>query len=285
MKAIFFLTFLCITNINAKLSDSSYWDANLTKAYIHNSEMQRRWAMAFIAPFLKTLKGTENILDVGCGDGKITADISKFVPEGSVVGIDLSEPMIEWAQKQYHPLEYPNLSFQVGSFLEPNIQGQFDLIVSFCALQHSFDQQQALSNLANLLKPNGKLLILVPTRNNPAWNNARANTQSKSKWAGYWQNVAPRKSFSAQRYAEFLGEANLSCISIEMISTMDPFIDKNEIIEWLCGTFAPAVPIVGMHEFYSEWIDEYVSLAPDALQSDGVIYAKLGYIAMFAIKK
>jgi len=266
-------------------ADTSYWDARLIRSYVHNSDLQRRWAFSFIASHLKQLHGNEHILDIGCGDGKITADIAKFVPEGSVVGIDLSEPMIEWAQKQYHPLEYSNLSFSVGSFLEPNIQGQFDLIVSFCALQHSFDQQKALSNLANLLKPNGKLLILIPTRNNQAWNNARATTQSRPKWAGYWQNVAPRKSFSAQQYAEFLERANLLCISIETINTLDPFIDKNEIVEWLCGTFAPAVPVEEMREFYSEWIEEYVRLAPDAQKSDGVVYAALGYTAMVAMRK
>jgi ubiquinone/menaquinone biosynthesis C-methylase UbiE len=85
-----------------QLKDSSYWDFQLTKTYIHNSEMQRRWAMAFIAPHLKKLNGNEHILDIRCGDGKITADISKFVPEGKVHGIDISGDMILWAQKQYH---------------------------------------------------------------------------------------------------------------------------------------------------------------------------------------
>lgn len=70
-----------------------------------------------MAPHLKNLKGNEHILDVGCGDGKITADISKFVPNGFVLGIDLAKPMIEWAKKQYHPMEYSNLSFQEGNLI------------------------------------------------------------------------------------------------------------------------------------------------------------------------
>lgn len=276
--------FFLIVSANLLFADSSYWDNNLTKAYIHNSEMQRRWAMAFIVPFLKTLNGNENILDIGCGDGKITADISRFVPQGSVMGIDLSLSMIEWAKKQYHPLEYPNLKFQVGSFLEPNVEGQYDIIVSFCALQHSFEQQKAIYSLAQLLKVNGKLLILVPTRNNPAWNAARSTTQLKSKWSPYWKNVLPRSSFTVQQYREFLQVAGLTVLKGESINTMDPFIDEDEIIEWLCGTFAPQVPLDQMRDFYREWIEEYITLAPDALQSDGVIYAKLGYIVLVATK-
>ena len=40
------------------------------------------------------LKGTERILDVGCGDGKRTVQIAARVPGGSVLGVDPSEPMI-----------------------------------------------------------------------------------------------------------------------------------------------------------------------------------------------
>lgn len=266
------------------LKDFSYWDFQLTKTYIHNSEMQRRWAMAFIAPYLKKLNGNEYILDIGCGDGKITADISKFVPEGKVHGIDLSSSMITWAQKQYHPGEYPNLTFGIGSFLEPVLDQKYDVIVSFCALQHSGDQEKALYNLAQLLKPKGKLLILVPTRNNTAWNKARADTQSKAKWAPFWENVAPRKTLTVEQYAEFLQKASFSDITVERVITMDPFIDKHEIIEWLCGTFAPQIPWNQRYEFYGEWIDEYINLDSNALQDDGVIYAKFGYITLVAAR-
>jgi ubiquinone/menaquinone biosynthesis C-methylase UbiE len=72
---------------------TSYWKDHMIRAYVHNSELQRRWAWAFLAPHLKEVSSDANILDIGCGDGKITADISKFVPEGKVVGIDILEPI------------------------------------------------------------------------------------------------------------------------------------------------------------------------------------------------
>lgn len=282
LNSLFFMLF--IPN-NFICSESSYWDDRLVKTYIHHSELQRRWAMAFIAPFIKTLKGDETILDIGCGDGKITADISRFVPHGSVTGIDPSLPMIEWAKKQYHPLEYPNVTFELGSFLEPNRDDHYDVIVSFCALQHSSDQQKALATLDQLLKTAGTLLLLVPTRNNPAWNAARSAVQAKPPWEKYWETIPARSAFSAQQYKEFLHAAGLSLIRIETIHTMDPFIDKDEIIQWLCGTFAPHVPFDQMHTFYSDWIEEYRRQAPDAFQPNGVIYAKLGYIALVAKKQ
>ncbi|PJD96722.1 MAG: hypothetical protein CK425_05105 [Parachlamydia sp.] len=78
--------------------DDSYWDTHLVRPYVHNSELQRRWAWALLASHMRELKGNEHILDVGCGDGKITADLSKFVPSGSVIGIDPSLAMLAWAK-------------------------------------------------------------------------------------------------------------------------------------------------------------------------------------------
>ena len=94
------------------------------------------------------VKPRSRVLDIGCGDGKITADVSRFVKEGEVLGIDPSLAMIEWAKKQFSPHEYPNLRFQLGGFLSPSLESSFDLIYSTAALQHCMDQLAAFKNLA-----------------------------------------------------------------------------------------------------------------------------------------
>ncbi|MGE0207379.1 MAG: methyltransferase domain-containing protein [Candidatus Babeliales bacterium] len=132
------LFFLISSYLSADVFD---WDIDMVRSYVHYSDLQRRWAWSFLAPHLKAVQADAKILDIGCGDGKITADIAKFIPKGSILGIDLSNAMLEWAKKQYHPQEYPNLFFKEGSFLETGISDQFDLIVSFCALQHCTDQK------------------------------------------------------------------------------------------------------------------------------------------------
>lgn len=64
------------------------WDEDMVRAYYHNSELQRRWAFSLMSKV--SVVGDEKILDIGCGDGKITADISRLVPKGWVHGEDLS---------------------------------------------------------------------------------------------------------------------------------------------------------------------------------------------------
>lgn len=276
-KIVFFLV-LAVSGF----AESSYWDASLVRSYVHSSELQRRWAISFLAPHLKTLRGDERVLDIGCGDGKITADLSRFVANGSVLGIDPSSSMIGWALRQFHPAEYPNLGFAEGSFLELRQDGLFDWAVSFCALQHCPDIPAALETARSLLKPGGKLLILVPALNHPAWNQARAAVQKRPRWHVYWHNIPPRKFLTALQYEEILSRLGFASFSVRSVETRDPFVDREELLIWLEGTFTPAVPLAERRAFYAEWIDEYLRLDPGAMGPDGVIYAKMGVIRIEA---
>jgi trans-aconitate methyltransferase len=66
------------------------WDAQEYEKY---SQGQQKWARELIEKI--SLKGTENVLDLGCGDGKVTAEISKIVSKGSIIGVDNSAVMID----------------------------------------------------------------------------------------------------------------------------------------------------------------------------------------------
>ena len=56
--------------------------------YYRRSSLQEAMAQEVLA--LLDLKDAERILDVGCGDGKITAEIASRVLRGSVIGVDPS---------------------------------------------------------------------------------------------------------------------------------------------------------------------------------------------------
>jgi trans-aconitate methyltransferase len=84
------------------------WDA---ADYAANSIVQQTWARELIAKL--KLHGDEHILDVGCGDGKVTAELARAVPRGSVTGVDASAEMIKFAKKTFPPSEISNLKFQI----------------------------------------------------------------------------------------------------------------------------------------------------------------------------
>ena len=64
------------------------WDAT---GYSRISSLQAAMAQEVLA--LLDLNGSERILDVGCGEGKITTEIASRVPRGLVVGVDPSHDM------------------------------------------------------------------------------------------------------------------------------------------------------------------------------------------------
>jgi SAM-dependent methyltransferase len=70
-----------------KSKKGSYqWDA---ADYASHSGAQQQWARELTARL--ALSGREDILDIGCGDGKVTAELATLVPEGSVTGVDSSK--------------------------------------------------------------------------------------------------------------------------------------------------------------------------------------------------
>jgi trans-aconitate 2-methyltransferase len=65
--------------------------------YKKASTHQKEWGNRIIEEL--DLKGGEFVLDLGCGDGVLTKQLSSLVPKGSVLGIDASKGMIREASK------------------------------------------------------------------------------------------------------------------------------------------------------------------------------------------
>src|SRR5207249_1363495 len=75
--------------------------------YAKHSTAQLAWARELIARL--KLRGDESLLDVGSGDGKVTAEIAVALPRGRVVGLDGSSEMAEFARAHYDAGRFPNL--------------------------------------------------------------------------------------------------------------------------------------------------------------------------------
>jgi ubiquinone/menaquinone biosynthesis C-methylase UbiE len=101
-------------------------------------------------------------LDVGCGPGSVTASLAHAAgPEGLALGVDISEPMLARAVRA-------EAGPQVG-FLRANAQRlplreqTVDAVISIAVLQLIPDPAAALSEIARVLRPGGRLAVMVPT--------------------------------------------------------------------------------------------------------------------------
>jgi trans-aconitate 2-methyltransferase len=101
----------------------------------------------------------ERILDVGCGTGQLTSEITQFGAE--VVGIDSSPDMIATARKNF-----PQLRFEVADVTALDFANEFDVVVSNAALHWVRDQPSAIASIARALKPRGRLVFEMGGRGN-----------------------------------------------------------------------------------------------------------------------
>jgi len=125
--------------------------------YAANSVVQQTWARELIARL--NLRGDEHVLDVGCGDGKVTAEIARAVPRGSVSGVDASAEMIGFAQKTFPSKKNQNLEFQVMDARKIKFPCRFDLVFSNAAFHWVDDHREALRGIGSVLKPGGRLVV------------------------------------------------------------------------------------------------------------------------------
>lgn len=102
------------------------------------------------------IKNEDTILDVGCGTGAISFNLSKLT-SNKVTAIDLSNKMIEIASNKKHD---DNLNFICCDFYNYKFDEKFDKIIVFDAYPHFIETDKFKSALINNLKDNGFFVIM-----------------------------------------------------------------------------------------------------------------------------
>lgn len=104
------------------------------------------------------------IADVGCGTGKLISKIDKKVNACELTGIDISDRMIEQAEKKV--LTGNNKAiFMNKDFMKYDSDSKFDIIIFSYVLHHMADPIESLRKAKNLLSSDGRILFSVPGNN------------------------------------------------------------------------------------------------------------------------
>jgi trans-aconitate 2-methyltransferase len=187
------------------------WDA---ADYARISGLQQ--VMAEEALALLDLNGSERILDVGCGNGKITAEIAARDPQGSVLGVDPSHEMIAFASSNYLPGIRPNLRFATGDARQLPYRNEFNLVVSFNALHWIPQQDEALRSICSALKSGSRAqLRLVPKGQRKSLENMLEETRTSERWARYYQDFHdPYLHLTPEEYAALAEQCGLQVVRL-----------------------------------------------------------------------
>jgi trans-aconitate 2-methyltransferase len=99
-----------------------------------------------------------NVVDLGCGDGALTATLAARWPSASVLGVDSSEEMLASATS----LKSDRMSFVLEQIQDWRPSGPIDVLVSNAALQWVPRHLSLLPRFVSALAPGGWLAIQVP---------------------------------------------------------------------------------------------------------------------------
>ncbi len=115
------------------------------------------------------------ILDVGCGQGRMARPLVDYLDSGSYTGFDIVKSGIDWCHKHY--ADVPNFkfehapvfnarynaggTFEASEFVYPYPDNQFDMAFLTSVFTHMFakDVENYLMQISRTLKPGGKCLI------------------------------------------------------------------------------------------------------------------------------
>lgn len=200
--------------------NSQQWQG---QKYKSNAALQLKWAEKFFFA-RQHLKGDEKILDIGSGVGDITERLAELVPHGEVVGIDISNSMLEKAMADHS--KKPNLVFlnkdaQDSSFYHqyPN---HFHVVTSFSTLHWVSNQEAVLQGIYHVLKPGGKFYLKLASKGGDPIQEIADKLKQSPKYLGAFAKFQdPMKRYSPEEYRHLIQKAKLKVISIEDVEEQD----------------------------------------------------------------
>lgn len=175
----------------------------------------------------------ERVVDLGCGDGALTATLVDRWPEATVVGVDSSESMLAAAAVR----AMPRLTFALGTIEDWRPAGPVDVLVSNAALHWVSDHQEQLPRLVGSLAPDGWLAVQVPGNGDAPSHALLAELRRSPRWrdrlgagAGRWPDT-----LDPAAYVDLL--ARLGCTVDAWETTYAHVLaGPDPVLDWVRGT-------------------------------------------------
>lgn len=120
----------------------------------------------------------DRVLDIGCGAGQSTRDAARATEKGSVLGVDVSQELLQVARQRSAKDRLRNIAFELGDAqVHAFPVAHFDLCISRFGVMFFADPVAAFANIARAMRPGARIVLLV-------W-----QSQDRNEWATAIQNA------------------------------------------------------------------------------------------------
>jgi trans-aconitate methyltransferase len=226
-----------------------------------------------------------DILDVGCGDGKISAKLSTLATDGSVIGLDKSREMINYAIKNYRNEKYSNLHFILQDAQEMDFQEKFDLVFSSFALQWVYDKNLFFKKVHKALRCNGQMSVVIPLNISAELEYATQIITEAPEWCYFYKDFHPGWYF-VDKY-NLLHLVKESCFDITYFNSYVQevhFSSLADFEEYVMLWFPYLFPLNDdlKNVFFSAVLNEYCKILPP--KKDGSVIMKIPILSFIASK-
>ncbi len=232
--------------------------------YERISSLQRAMAEEVLA--LLDMDGAQRILDVGCGNGKITAEIAARVPQATVLGVDPSHEMIEFASSHYDGAAYPNLSFAIADARSLPYREEFDVVLSFNALHWVPQQEEALQSICATMKPRGRAqLRMVCKGERHSLEHVLEKTCLSERWSPYFNQFhKPYVHLTPEHYCDLAMRKGMEVVHVQSEDKSWDFQTRSAFEAFGSVTFVEWTRLLPAHEepnFVGDVLDRYRRVA------------------------
>ena len=167
------------------------WNAG---CYHDISSPQQKWGRNVLDRM--PLAGHEHVLDVGCGTGRLTGEIAARVPDGRVVGVDVSPSMLAtaaaWLREQS-----PTTSLVLADATALPFRRAFDAVFSGATFHWVHDHAALFRSIITVLRPGGRLVAQCGGGPNLALLYARADALIRQqRFAPYFEDWSEPTHFA-----------------------------------------------------------------------------------------
>jgi len=265
-----------------KIVQSAKWNA---ADYAANSVVQQAWARELIAKV--KLRGDEHILDVGCGDGKVTAELARSLPQGSVTGMDASPQMIEFAKQTFPAAWFSNLRFRVMDARKIQFDRRCDLVFSNAALHWVDDHQAILRGAAAVLKTGGRLVVSCGGKGNAHEVFLALRPEMRLKrWRVFFRRMPmPYFFYAPAEYQKWLPKFGFQINRLELAPKDATYAGAEGFATWLRTTWIPFVQRVPedlREEFIAAVTVRYLAKHPP--DQSGQVHVRMVRLEIDAVK-